>query len=79
MGQTLLWFPFPPEGAESHTPHCAPPVAPVSLDPAQKINFLLLEAKAFVGKAQSDSGGVWLRGLNPAPKLDPQPTFPFWK
>lgn len=50
MGETLLWFPFLAEYAKPHTPHCEPTVAPISLDPAQEINFLLLAATAFVGK-----------------------------
>lgn len=64
--------------AEPQTPHCELPVAPVSLDPAQQ-KLLLPEDRAFVGKAQSDSRGVWLRSLNPAPKVNPHPTFSFWK
>lgn len=79
MGKTLLWFLVLPEEAEPLIPRRAPAVAPVSPDPAQKVNFLQREVWAFVGEAPGDSGGVWLRGSNPAPGLDPLPTFPFWK
>lgn len=65
MGETLIWFSFLHEEPGLYTPHCALPVAPVSLIPTQIINFVQLH------KAQSDIRGVWLRGLNPAPKLDP--------